>query len=165
MMGDCMATTQSVRQPQSMSANWTWLFPLTYVLHIAEEYRGGEGFPSWILRVAGSRLRSQDFLILNGIGLVLMIAFIAMIGRRASWRWTLTAIAGVVLLNAVSHAIASVITRSYSPGTVTGLILWLPLSLFTLRHEWRNTPRSTFRAGTVGAVGLHILICFLAIRG
>jgi hypothetical protein len=159
-----MTTAQSASQPGSTFANWIWLFPLTYVLHIGEEYWGGESFPQWISRVAGVHLTAEYFLIVNCIGLALMIAGIALVRQWALWRWTLTAFGGVVLLNSASHAIASMITRSYSPGLVTGLLCWVPLGLVTLRHEWRNAPRSTFRTGTLGAVGLHTLVSFLALR-
>jgi hypothetical protein len=47
-----------------------WLFPLTYLVHIAEEHWGG--FAPWISRVAGAHLTDRELLVLNGIGLVLM---------------------------------------------------------------------------------------------
>jgi hypothetical protein len=158
-----MPTAQSATQHGSTFANWAWLFPLTYVLHIAEEYWGGESFPRWISRVADVHLAANDFLILNGIGLALMTAGILLVSRWAVWRWTLTAFGGVVLLNGASHAIASIITRSYSPGLVTGLLCWVPLGVITLRHEWRNAARPTFRTGTLSAIGLHTLIFFLVL--
>ena len=158
-----MPTAQSTRQAGSAFPNWTWLFPVTYILHIGEEYWGGEGFPRWISRVAGVHLTADHFLILNCIGLVLMTAGIGLVSQWAVWRWTLTAFGGVVLLNGASHAIASIITRSYSPGLVTGLLCWVPLGVITLRHEWRNAARPTFRTGTLSAIGLHTLIFFLVL--
>jgi len=61
------------------------------MFHIGEEYWGGEGFPLWISRVAGVHLTTENFLILNCIGAVLMIAGIALVSRWLLWRWTLTA--------------------------------------------------------------------------
>ena len=76
-----MTTAQSASQPRSAFANWTWLFPLTYMFHIGEEYWGGEGFPLWISRVAGVHLTTENFLILNCVGAALMIAGIALVRR------------------------------------------------------------------------------------
>ncbi len=101
----------------------------------------------------------------NILALVLMVVSLALVSRWPGYRWMLTAIAGVTLLNGVSHAIACVITRSYSPGTITGMLFWLPLGVFILGREWRDTPLSTFRAGVIGAVGLHIMVCVLAMYG
>ena len=77
---------------------WAWLFPLTYLLHLSEEFWGGEGFPSWISRVAGAHFSNQDFLTLNAIGLVMVTVSATLIYKK-SWHWLLIALSGIVLLN------------------------------------------------------------------
>jgi hypothetical protein len=53
--------------------------------------------------------------------------------RIASWvarrryDWLLFALAGIILTNALTHLVGSLATHSYSPGTVSGLLIWLPL--------------------------------------
>lgn len=78
------------------------------------------------------------------------------------WRWTLSTLGAVVLLNGSLHLAGSIITRSYSPGLVTGLLVWVPLGGVTLWFEWRNAPRMTFQAGILAAIGLNVLILLLA---
>lgn len=137
---------------------WIWLFPLTYLAHIGEEVWGGAGFAAWIGAVAGVRMSAETLVVWNAIGWLFMTLGVALASRNAKWRWALTAISGIVFMNALLHAIASLLTRSYSPGLTTSLILWVPLGLFTLRHEWRHAARSTFLKGLAGAIVFHILV-------
>src|ERR1051326_882972 len=137
---------------------WIWLFPLTYVAHIGEELWGGEGFAAWINRVAGFHLTAERLLVLNAIGWVAMTIGVALVRGSAKWRWVLTALGGIVLMNVVLHGAGSVITRSYSQGLVSSIVLWLPLGLFTLLHEWRHAARSTFVKGLIGTAVFHALL-------
>jgi hypothetical protein len=146
----------------SSVGNWVWLFPITYSFHIGEEYWGGEGFPRWISRIAGAHLTENAFLRLNFIGIVLMIAGLLLLKRGVRWRWTLSTLGTVVLLNGTLHLIGSILTRSYSPGVLTGLLCWVPLGGFTLCFEWRNAPRWAFQTGILSALCTTVLILFLA---
>lgn len=44
-----------------------WLLPATYLIHLLEEYFGGEGFPVWLSRFMNANLSAADFLLINGI--------------------------------------------------------------------------------------------------
>jgi hypothetical protein len=147
---------------RSTPGGWIWLFPITYCLHISEEYWGGEGFPRWISRVAGAHLSEKAFLGLNCIGILLMTAGLVLLRRGLRWRWTLSTLGAVVLLNGSLHLAGSIITRSYSPGLITGLLVWDPLGGATLWFEWRNAPRMAFQAGILAAIGLNVLILLLS---
>jgi hypothetical protein len=56
-----------------------WLFVPAYLVHIGEEWFAG--FPRWIGTVVGRPLPESAFLIINGIGLILVAA-----GIRAAIR-------------------------------------------------------------------------------
>ena len=142
---------------------WIWLFPLTYLIHMAEEYWGGEGFYVWISRLTGSAFTAHDFLIVNSIGWCVMVAAMGLVAASPVFRWLLAAFGGVILLNAFLHVTLSLVTRSYSPGVVSGLLCWAPLGAYTLRRAWRELPRHTFRAGIAVSLGLHALVSFFAL--
>jgi hypothetical protein len=139
-----------------------WLFPLTYALHLAEEYWGGEGFPSWLSRMAGVSFTNQEFMVLNSMALVLMILGATLI-YRLTWRWLLVALAGVVFLNGALHLIFSLLTWTYSPGLVTGGLLWLPLGAVTMYRQWSRASRRSYSIGVVLALGLHAVVSLLAL--
>ena len=63
------------RKPQShiSSSFWTWVFPITFLIHITEEYFGGEGYSGYLLRLRGITLSPQRFLVGQAIAFALMV--------------------------------------------------------------------------------------------
>jgi len=94
---------QSATRTETLSATWGWLFPLTYLLHIAEEWWGGEGFPAWINRIAGVRMEAGQFLVWNGLALFCLMVGVFLAMRIKSLRWLSLAFGVAFLLNALSH--------------------------------------------------------------
>lgn len=137
---------------------WLWLYPATYIAHIAEERWAGGGFAAWASRISSMHPTDAQILAWNIVGLCFMTLGIALARRSLKWRWVITAIAAIVVVNAVLHASASVDTHTYSPGLISGAALWIPLGAFTLWREWRNAKRSTFVKGLIGAVVFHIVV-------
>ncbi len=135
-----------------------WLFPITYLLHIGEEIWGGPGFAAWFSAVAGVRMTAEQLVIWNLIGWLFMTLGIVLVRASAKWRWVRTAIAGIVLINAVLHAVASLLTRSYSPGLITSVCLWVPLGGFTVVQEGQLAQRSTFYKGLLAVIVFHALL-------
>lgn len=145
---------------------WAWLFPLTYVAHVAEEYGAGGGFPAWLERAAGADLSPERFVALNLFGLATMLVGVGLVLRQRRMEWILTTAATAVLLNALSHAGASLLTWSYSPGLATGLALWCPLGAWTLARAWRTTaPKPFARAVAVGLLVHAVVLASLVPSG
>jgi hypothetical protein len=144
---------------------WVWFFPLTYLIHIAEEYWAGQGFPAWLSNVAGINLTHARFLELNTIALIFMTVSIAVAKRTSAAGWLVTSIAAVVSINALAHLVGSVVTRSYSPGLVSGVLLWFPLGIFALNWAWKVAPRRTFAIGVLIGIFLHAIVSILALTG
>lgn len=140
---------------------WATLLPLTYLLHIAEEYSAGESFFVWTSRL-GWPLSEQRFLVLNGIALAVMTGAVMASTRWRHARIAIPAFGFAVMLNGMAHAVASVVTSSYSPGLVTGLVVWVPLGTFTLRRCWTSMPRRRFAGGIALGAGAHLLVTVLA---
>ena len=141
---------------------WTWLFPATYLLHIAEEDWGG--FPAWLSAAAGASLSRQDFLIINAIAFAVMTT-IVIAAQRGLGAWTIAALGTVVSINAALHIGGSVLTGSYSPGVVTATLLWLPLGLYTLRRLRHDLDTGELAAGILTGVLLHVLVSAAALAG
>jgi len=118
---------------------WSWLFPITYLLHIAEEY--GEGYSAYLLGLRGVQLSPTRFLVIQIIGLALMMVGI-ILARRLQFPNLLSVILGaMVLVNGLTHTILSLAHREYVPGLITSILLWIPLGIATLvgfRHTARK---------------------------
>jgi hypothetical protein len=138
------------------------VFPLTYLIHIVEEYYAGVGFPEWSAQYLGFALTPERFLQLNGIGWIGMAVASLVAVRRASARWLVVPLGAVTVLNGCAHTIASIVTESYSPGVASGLALWVPLGGFTLHRSYQDLPGRLFWFGIVLGSAVHGMITLLA---
>ncbi len=148
-----------------VTAKWGWLFPATYALHILEEFGGGEGFAAWMARVAGVELEARQFLVWNALALLLMALGVVLAARFRHLRWILLAYGVAFLLNALSHLAATLYTATYSPGLISGLLLWLPLGAHALLRYRPTLSRRSARAGLVVGVLIHCAVVALAFWG
>jgi Protein of unknown function with HXXEE motif len=150
----------------SLTTICLWVFPVVYLLHIAEEYWGGGGFPAYVARTRGIYLSPTKFLLLNGIGLALTIIGVSLARRLGFTEWLLVCLATVVLINGLSHTVASLVRVEYNPGFVTGLLLFIPLGAATLAYMKRRRMRGRRYAGAliVGAA-IHGVIFLLTASG
>lgn len=146
-------------------AAWGWLFPVTYAIHILEELLGGEGFTVWLASVAGVELAARRFLVWNALALLLMTAGVGLTLRFKNLRWLLLAYGVAFLLNALSHLAASLYTISYSPGLLSGLLLWLPLGTLALRRFRKTLSRRGRRAGLLIGLLMHSVVLALTLLG
>ncbi len=138
-----------------------WLLPATYLVHLAEEYY--LGFPAWLDDVAGARLTPERFLELNTFffGVMVLAVLVATAIRPA--RVILVPLATVVVVNALLHLGGTIVTGRYSPGALTGLLLWLPLGLTLLTRLRREVPRLVLGLGMLVGVALHALVTLAAL--
>ena len=148
------------------SVPWLWLFVITYVVHIAEEYWGGEGYSAHLLRTNGGYLPPARFLIVQAIGFGLMIAGV-LIAKRLRFPNALAIIYGATVLgNAVTHMVSSLRTFEYEPGLISSIVVWVPLGLFTIiyfRHYVLNTRR--FWISIAIGLGINVAIAVITLRG
>src|SRR5215216_5327615 len=134
---------------------WATLFPVTYLLHIAEEFYGNGGFPQYMLKYYQVELTEARFLKLQLIGVILMIIGLWLSARLRFPRMMLVILASVVLTNAASHLIRSAANARYEPGLITGVALWMPLGLITIYLN--RTEMSSRRLIFSIAIGLGII--------
>ena len=106
---------------------WAWLLPAAYAAHVIEEAFGGGGFMAWMYAGGGVRLSLAAFLGLNAAGVTLLCLAAWAARRTRACAWPLASGAAVVFVNGVWHAAICAMTRSYIPGVVTGLVVYLPV--------------------------------------
>jgi len=131
-----------------------WLFPAVFAAHIAEECLAGERFYRWIRRTAGREWDPGPFVAVNLAFEVAMIAAVRA-ARRDPGRaaWVVPGLGLIGATNGLGHLAGSVVTRSYSPGVLSGAGLWAPLGLIALRRSRRTLPHRAWRRGVaIGAL-------------
>lgn len=147
---------------QYRDAALLWLFPPAYLLHLTEELWGGPGLPQWFATIIGRPLPRPAFAIINAVAFALLIAGIRMAVRREAAGWIAIAIATVVTLNALLHIAGTVVTGRYSPGMITGVVLYLPLGHLLLIRAWSQVERSRFTRGITAGVAIHVVVIVVA---
>lgn len=142
-----------------------WLVPATYLIHIAEEYWGGEGFPAYIARTRGVTLAPSRFLLMNGIGWALMVIGVVLAHKYGFTNWLMVCFGMIVLGNGVSHTMNSLLTREYNPGLVSGLLIWIPLGLLSLIYVKRRMGGRKYWVALSIGIGILIVVALLALSG
>jgi hypothetical protein len=146
-------------------ALWSWLFPLTYLIHIAEEFYGGEGYPAYLKRLRGVEMSSTKFLLGQAIGLALIVLGI-LIARRLSFPRQLLVILGtVVLFNGLSHLATSAYYREYGPGLASGVLIWIPFGVVTLTRFKSSMRRLRFWLYVAIGIAINVVIAMLTLKG
>ena len=158
-------TFSNIADFSAAGALWPWLFPSIYLLHIAEEFWGGEGYSAHIAKTKGVSLTSPRFFFLTGLGCLLMIAGIAIAERLHFSQLLLVILGTVVLINSLSHSITAVRTARYNPGLWTGILFWIPLGVLTLLRLKGSMSGSRFLTGLAIGAGVQVAASLLSMSG
>jgi hypothetical protein len=154
------ARNQPIGAASSPNGPWVWLFPLAYGFHIAEEY--WLHFPDWVSHLSRSFVSNPQFLLLNGSFWLLMVFSVVAIRARTSLAWLIATLAAILGINAALHLLGSLVTRTYSPGSITAAFLYLPLVLYAFRQVLPWITRGlALRAVGLGAA-IHAGVVLLA---
>jgi len=134
--------------------------PFAFLLHVMEEWFAG--LPAWTVIAPGAEVSPERFLLINTVALLLFT-----IGTLAAFyyprmAWFATTFAALLGLNALVHSLATLGLGLYSPGTVTGLLLFLPLSAIVLRASASRFSGPVFAGCILSGFLLHGLAYFLA---
>ena len=141
---------------------WVIFLPIAFLAHICEEWLGGPGFPAWTQSTFGVGVSPARFVLISGSGLLMMTVSIIAALRDRRRAWLAATFAAMITLNGLLHAIATVAFSTYSPGTITGLLLFIPLGGLTLLSMRRCLPRQQFVLAALGGVAFHALVLFIA---
>lgn len=138
-----------------------WLFPVTFAVHLVEEYTADDWFGAWSARELGLGISTREFIAWNALAFALMCAGAVLTIAFSRLRWIEIAMAIAVLGNALFHVAASAATLTYSPGLVTAVLLWIPLGAARLPLAFRTTSPRGRRIGVT--VGVSAVIASLSV--
>jgi hypothetical protein len=146
-------------------ALWPWLFPAAYLLHIAEEYWGGNGYLAYLSKTKGVALSPMRFLLMTGAGWILMIAGIPVAQTFGFPQLTMVILGTVFLANGLSHTVTSAVTLRYNPGLVTGMLIWIPLGLVTLLQLRERMSAARYLTAILIGAGIQAVVALLSLKG
>jgi hypothetical protein len=158
-------TTQT-NAPSPAAVNfWLWVFPITYLIHVAEEYWVGEGYPAYILRLRGVHLTTARFLVAQGVGVVLVTIGVILARRFKFPRMMLIILGSIVLINSITHTLTALSIMSYGPGLWSAIFMWGPLGIFTLTRFRNGVSRKQYWIAIAIGVGVNVVVGILTMRG
>ncbi len=100
-------------------------------VHIFEEFAWPGGFLRWYQKYrAHSKSVNRRFLVVINAGLLITLFEAALAGRTPVGVPLLLTFSAILFSNGCWHLRASYQSRSYSPGAISGTLLYLPLPLF-----------------------------------
>jgi hypothetical protein len=140
----------------SFPGTWAWLFPASYLVHIAEEYWAPPGFFSWASEFFAVTFTARVFLAANALFFTVMVTVVVLFVRRALGAWVVVALGTFVTINGTLHGLGTVASGHYCPGLVSGVVLWIPLGVATLARAARCLDRRALRTGIVAGVLVHL---------
>ncbi len=148
-----------------LTAILLWVFPLTYLIHIAEEYWGGEGYPAYILRLRGVHLSTTRFLAAQSVGFVLVTIGVLLARKLHFPQMMLLVMGTIVLVNALTHTATALTSLTYGPGLISSILVWMPLGFFILIKYRRAVSRKKYLMAIATGVGVNLAIAFFTMRG
>ena len=145
---------------------WSWLFPTSYVIHIAEEYFGGEGYPAYILRLRGVHMSTARFLAAQSVGLILVTIGVVLAKQLKFLPMMLVILGALVAGNAITHTVTALSILSYGPGLVSSILVWGPLGIATMiRYKSAIDDQKQYWIAIAIGVGINVIIGILTMKG
>ncbi len=131
-----------------------WIATAAYGFHMIEETV--YDWHGWVRRVLKLQAEWSEFYLVNGVVFVLGLSY-AMVG------WQLPAFALVfpafMLVNAILfHILPTIITRIFSPGIITAVVLFLPVGTWAYCSASRDGALNTTAVVVSGVLGFVLML-------
>ena len=132
-----------------------WMPLLAAALHIVEEFVWPGGFAAWYhaYRPEIARSASPRYLFLVNAVLLGVCALAGALGFTPRGAALFLTIVAVLFGNAIFHLAATIRLRRYSPGVITGALLYLPLGVYgysAVLHAHLATAGTALSAAILG---------------
>jgi len=144
------------------SKHITWLLPAAYLIHLLDEYFSGDSLPDWISAVFNVSLSLDDFIIINSIGFAAVLVIITLFSLDKIDHFFPAALGILFFTNGIIHLIASIFTASLSPGTISGVILYVPLGVLIFRKIFPALTRGQRSLAVVTGIIIQIIVSAVA---
>lgn len=148
------------------------LAPLLFAAHVIEETPGrfSAGYVSWFNSLVPHPLSEGGFVQAN----IAPLAILAVLAGLAAWSRSVWApyvlliwLTHFMFANGLFHLIATIDLRRYSPGVVTGTVLYLPFFVwlvYYLRVRYRASPEIIALAVLLAGLPMYIQTYMVVFR-
>jgi hypothetical protein len=141
-----------------------WLLPIAYLLHLFDEYFSGEGFHNWFSEIFNVNLSLNDFILINSIGFAATLAIAILYNYNKVNNFIIAVLGTLFFFNGLVHIAATVITASYSPGTLSGIFVYLPLGFLIYKKIFPIIPQQQRFLPVVIGIIIQIVVAMVALN-
>lgn len=144
---------------------WLALFPVSYIIHFAEEFWCGEGYPAYLNRLRGVRMTNRRFVVLQTLGFVFFVVACVVSLSFQFPQLMIAILSGLVFCNGLSHTITAISDRRYGPGLIASMLLWMPLGVLSIYFLIGQLSNFRLVVGVVIGLAINGAIALFTIRG
>lgn len=112
--------------------------PLVFILHVLEEL---PGFVTWFNSLVPRGISQGLFLAVNAVALAVTVALVLLVAAlpHSGSGFLLAAWVGFLFIaNGLLHLVGTIAHERYSPGVVTGTLLYVPYGVLLLQRIVRD---------------------------
>ncbi len=151
--------------PLITTAIWLSLFPLTFLIHFAEEYWVGEGYPAYLFRLRGTRLSEKRFIAFQTLNFGLFVAA-GLISYLLNFPEIMVVIlSGLVLCNGITHTVTAIWDGRYGPGLISSAFIWIPLGFISIMLMFGHISNTRLAIATLIGFAINGVVALLTLRG
>lgn len=143
---------------------WLWFFPVSYVIHAAEEFWGGEGYTAYLYRLRGVHISISRFLVLHFLGLVLIATGVLIAYLLHFPVFMIVVFGALIFSNGISHTVTAIWDRGYGPGLITS-IAWIPLGAFAVYEMFGQISIARLVIASLIGIGMNGGVAFFTMKG
>ena len=143
---------------------WLWFFPVSYVIHAAEEFWGGEGYTAYLYRLRGVHISISRFIVLHFLGLVLIATGVLIAHLLHFPVFMIVVFGALIFSNGISHTVTAIWDRGYGPGLITS-IAWIPLGAFAVYEMFGQISIARLVIASLIGIGMNGGVAFFTMKG
>ena len=134
------------------SAPVLWAFPAVYFVHLIDERFWGVGTANWATIHGPLYFTNYAWLWVNIPSMLALTLVAALVARGAVPEWAIVALSVHLLLHAVMRIGGTLVFASVSPGLISGVLLCLPLAVWSLARGYRRLSHRALCAGVIAGI-------------
>ncbi len=140
----------------------TWFIPTAYLFHLADEYL--TGFPNWFSGIFKVDLSLSDSIIINSIGFAAVVVAATLYTLNKLNHFVIAVIGSLFFVNGVVHITATIFTASYSPGTLSAVLFYLPLGYLVYKKIFPVLSEQQRSLSITAGIIIQIFVAIIALN-
>jgi hypothetical protein len=105
-----------------------------------------------------------DFLIINSFGFIIILIIVLLYNSGKVPHLIIASLGTLFFINGIVHICASIATARLSPGTISGLLIYLPLGYLVFKNILPLIPESQRYWPVIAGIFLQIAVAFIALN-